>query len=497
MKKILTLSLSVMFALTMFPKSSSDGPVLLQVKADPTVSIKIMFFAGSQNDPVGKEGLAFITSQMLSDGSTEANSYEAILEKLYPLATGYSLNSSVETATFSGRVHKDNVDKYYPLFIDALLHPAFKDEDFKRIKSNALNYLNTTLKYSSDEELGKAVLYNKIFEGTKYGHIISGTISGINNITIEDVKEFYKKYYNRSNFVLGIGGGFSDDFVSRIQNDLDKLPEGEKVDNSVPHPEKISGLNVTIVNKRASATAISLGFPIDILRGQKDWYPLAVANSWMGEHRNSSSHLYQVIREARGLNYGDYSYIENFPNGGSRQMPSANVGRKKQIFEIWIRPVPNETRQFVLRAAIRELKRLVENGLTEKQFELTKNFLSKYILHYAPSTSEQLGFKLDDVFYGINGSHLEMFKEALKTMTLEDVNASIKKHLQFENLDIAIITNDAEKLKTALVQNTESPIQYATPKADEVYEQDKSIETFPLNIKAENVNIVEVEQLFK
>ncbi|MBZ0199554.1 MAG: insulinase family protein [Ignavibacteriaceae bacterium] len=497
MNKILIMSLMIMFALTLFAKNNSDGPVLLQVKADPTVSIKVMFFAGSQNDPVGKEGLAFITSQMLSDGSTEMNSYETILEKLYPLAAGYRLNPSVETATFSGRVHKDNIDKYYPLFMDALLHPAFKEEDFNRIKSNALNYLNTTLKYSSDEELGKAVLYNKIFEGTPYGHIISGTTTGISSISLDDVKKFYKKYYNSSNFILGIGGGFNDDFVKQIQNDLAKLPAGEKVVNPLLQPETINGLNVTIVNKQASATAISFGFPIDVLRGQKEWYPLALANSWMGEHRNSSSHLYQVIRESRGLNYGDYSYIENFPNGGSRQMPSANVGRHKQIFEIWIRPVPNETRHFVLRAAISELKHFVENGLTKDQFELTKNFLSKYILHYAPSTSEQLGFRLDDVFYGINGSHLEMFKESLKTMTLEDVNSAIKKHLQFENIDIAIVTNDAEDLKAALVQNTESPIKYATPKSDKVYEQDKTIEVFPLEIKAENVKIVEVEQLFK
>jgi len=496
MKKILVVSLMAIFVFTLFAQHNNK-PVLLQVSADPTVSIKIMFFAGSQNDPAGKEGLAYITSQMLSDGSTETNSYETILEKLYPLAAGYNVLPSVETVTFTGRVHKDNIDKYYPLFMDALLRPAFKEEDFNRIKSNTLNYLNTTLKYSSDEELGKAVLYNEIFKGTTYGHIISGTITGINSITIDDIKDFYKKYFNRSNFIPGIGGGFNDQFVTRIQNDLAKLPEGEKVNNPVPVPPKIEGLNVTIVNKPASATAISFGFPIDVLRGHKEWYALAVANSWMGEHRNSSSHLYGVIREARGLNYGDYSYIENFPNGGSRQMPPTNVGRKKQIFEIWIRPVPNETRHFVLRAAIRELQLLVENGLTKEQFELTRNFLFKYILHFAPSSNEQLGYRLDDAFYGISSNHLDIFREALKNMTVEDVNSSIKKYLQFENLQIAFITNEAEQLKEALVKNAESPIEYATPKSEEVYEQDKFIKVFPLEIQEGKVKIVDVEQLFK
>ena len=69
-----------------------------------------------------------------------------------------------------------------------------------------------------------------------------------------------------------------------------------------------------------------MGFPIDVLRGAQEWYALAIANSWLGEHRNSSSHLYQVIREARGLNYGDYSYIEHFPAAGGCMMPPQNVG---------------------------------------------------------------------------------------------------------------------------------------------------------------------------
>ena len=73
-------------------------------------------------------------------------------------------------------------------------------------------------------------------------------------------------------------------------------------------------------------TAEPAGAPIDVRRGSREWYALAVANSWLGEHRNSSSHLYQVIREARGMNYGDYSYIEAYPNGGQRSVPPTGAG---------------------------------------------------------------------------------------------------------------------------------------------------------------------------
>ena len=45
--------------------------------------------------------------------------------------------------------------------MDAILRPAFKQEDLDRIKSQAVNYLENTLRYASDEELGKAVLYTR------------------------------------------------------------------------------------------------------------------------------------------------------------------------------------------------------------------------------------------------------------------------------------------------------------------------------------------------
>ena len=263
-----------------------------------------------------------------------------------------------------------------------------------------------------------------------------------------------------------------------------------------PSPPKINGLQVKIVEKDCSATAISMGFPIDLLRGEKDWYALAVANSWLGEHRNSSSHLYNVLREIRGLNYGDYSYIEYFHDGGALQTPPPNYARRRQIFEIWIRPVPNAARQFALRGAMREFEQTVENGLTQGEFELTRKFLHNYVLHYALTTMDRLAFALDDKFYGIQGSHFDIFRKTLEKLTLSEVNAAIKKYWQYKNMQIVIVTKDAESLKQALVTNAPSPYTYPTAKPINVLQEDKQISTFKLDIKPENVTIVPVGDLF-
>jgi len=471
--------------------------VKLPVKSDPTISFRICFNAGFQYDPPGKEGLAYITARMLTEGSTLENSYEEIIEKLYPIAASYDVQVDAEQVVIYGRVHKDNLYKFYKLLIESLTKPAFREEDLERVRSSVLNYLENVLKYSNDEELGKAVLYTEIFKNTKYGHLKEGRISSVKAITVADVKKFYKKYYTQKNVIVGIGGRFPAYLVENLKKDLSALPVGEKISPPEINPKPISGYEVVIVEKNTEATAISMGYPIDIIRGQDDWYALALANSWFGEHRNSSSHLYQVIREARGLNYGDYSYIEYFPEGGRRQFPPPNVARRKQIFEIWIRPVPNETKVFALRAAIRELVRLVDNGMTREDFKITKNFLSSYILNYAPTTMLKLGYAIDDKFYGIEEGHLKKFKKRLSEVTLDEVNNVIKKYLQYDNMKIIFVTSNAEELKNILVENRPTPISYRTPKPKEILEEDKIIASFPLRIKHENIKIVKPEDLFQ
>ena len=99
-KKIISLLL-LAFLLFGCSNMKDENLVLYPVKDDPTISFKIWFKVGSQNDPKGKEGLAALTAGLLSEGATKNNSYDQILEKLFPLAAGYSCNSSVEMTIFN------------------------------------------------------------------------------------------------------------------------------------------------------------------------------------------------------------------------------------------------------------------------------------------------------------------------------------------------------------------------------------------------------------
>lgn len=471
--------------------------VLLPEPDDPTVTFMVWFQVGSQDDPEGKEGLAQLTGSLISDGGTTENSYQEILEKLYPIASGYSVRVDKEMTVLSGRTHEDNLDLFVQLFQDAYLKPAFAEEDFNRLKKNQQNYVETVLRFADDETLGKATLEQAAYEGTRYAHPVAGTVAGLESITLDDVKSFYDTHYTRDNAVVALGGGFDADLLERFEGTVEQLPEGPAPADPAIEPEPIEGRHVTLVSKPGANASISFGHHVDVRRGSRDFYALWIANSWLGEHRNSSSHLYQVIRETRGMNYGDYSYIEAFPEGGRRSMPPTNVSRDHQLFQVWIRTLPNEQAVFATRAALREIDHLIEKGLTQEQFELTRDFLSKYHLHFADSTRDRLGYRIDDRFYDIEEpGHLGRFGEMMESITREEVNAAVKKYLQTANLEFAIVTGDAEMLKKQLTTGEETPMEYASTKPPEVLEEDEEIASYPLDIPEENVTVIPVSEIF-
>jgi len=244
------------------------------------------------------------------------------------------------------------------------------------------------------------------------------------------------------------------------------------------------------------STAISLGFPIPVKRGDKDWPALTLATSYLGQHRSQNSHLFQSLREARGLNYGDYAYIEYFPRGMFRFQSDPNLARQQQVFQIWIRPVEPQNGHFALRAALYEYDKLVREGISRETFEATREFLSKYINILLETQDNRLGYALDSRYYGI-GDFGAYLREGLAQLTAADVNRAILRQLKSDSLRIVIVTKNAEALREAIVNNKPSPITYNSAKPKEILDEDKLIENYRIEVKPDAVEIVPIERVFQ
>ncbi len=479
-------------------KPTLAGPIatVLQPNRSPLITFRLLFNLGSASDLEGKEGIAALTAAMLSEGGSRKMSYDQITNTFYPMATSFDYQIDKEMTIFTGTTHLDNLDRYYSIISQMLLDPGFRADDFTRLKTDAINFLQVSLREGNDEELGKEQLYNTIYRGHPYGHHNVGSLNALANITLDDVRAFYRQHYTRGNLVIGLAGGYPADFVKKVQADFLKLPAGAPEKLQLEQPKVDSGMRIEIIKRDTRSTAISLGFPINVTRADKDWPALAVVASYFGQHRSSNSYLYQRLREIRGLNYGDYAYIEYFPRGMFKFQPDPNLGRQQQIFQIWIRPVEPQNGHFALRLALFEYDKLVRNGISQAAFEATRDFLLKNVNVLTATQDAQLGYALDSRYYRIPDFNSYM-RDRLSKLTLADVNNAIRRYLDTDRMRVVIVTKDADGLRDAIVTSNPSPIKYNAPRPQDILAEDKAIQVYKINVKPEAVAVVPVEKVFQ
>jgi zinc protease len=474
---------------------SASVPIVLQKSPSPLVNVKLLFGVGSAHDPVGKEGLNALTAAMLTRGGSKALTIDQIDAALYPIAGTFSGRADKEMTSITGVIHRDNWQKFLAAVLPQLLDNGWRQDDFERVKTRQMNALVQDLRSSNEEELGKERLQTNVFRGTPYGHVALGTVAGLRAITLDDVKTFARTMYTRANLTLGVSGDASDDMVRDLTARLQTLPQGPAAPRPVVEARRPSGLEVEILEKDTRAVAISFGFPIEVTRSHPDFVALSIVRSWLGEHRLSSGQLYQRIREERGMNYGDYAYIEAFPRGMFQFFPDPNVARSRQLFEIWIRPVVPANAQMSLRIALYELQKLVRTGLTKEEFEATRDYLMKNVYVMTARQDQQLGYALDSKWYGIP-AFTEYMRAGLSTLTLDQVNAAIKRHLNAGNMSIVIIAKDAQGLKQTLVADAFSSIKYDGAKDKALLEEDRVIGGLKLAVPASHITVTPIADVF-
>lgn len=509
-------NLALLFLLFAFLNVSAIDVVKLPLPSSNKMVVKFMFHNGSISDGPDKKGITRLTSSLIMDGGTGKLTSTQIKDMAYPWAADWYATVDKEVVVFTFEFHKDHVREFSPIMLRLISEPSLSEDDFDRAKSNQLNYVNQVIKASSDEEFSKMGLEDLLFRETNYQHMVNGTSNSIESISLEDVKEHYRKFFTQSNLTVGIAGNFNQEFVdrilkgvSRLSSEKPEIPEAGKANS----PE---GIYVEIISKEnALGSAIFTGAPLPITRKDKDFAALMVANSWLGEHRKSYSRLYKKIREERSMNYGDYTYIEWYSNGGSNMLPPPGYPRSSNYFAIWLRPVQTAEglkkqyselenisvghAHYALRMAVREITRLKEAGMSQEDFELTRDFLRAYTKLYIQTPERHLGYLMDSKFYGRTDFINEIDKE-LADLTVEQVNDAINSYLDPQSMYVCIVTDDSEAgpLKNSLLNNTPSPMSYSDAlKAslpESILNEDEEVSKIHLDVKS--VNVVTDKSMF-
>lgn len=477
----------------------------LPASTHATITVSLQFNSGGVDDPEGQAGVTDVAAALMVGGGTQALSAEQMLSAFFPMATGVDLEVDRELTTFTATFHKDHLEAMTKLLTDIVLHPRWDAHEFDRIRESAVSDVEKHLRQTDDENLGKAALAELLYRGTAYGRIEDGHVSDLKKLTLAQVKSQAQRVFTRSRLVIGVAGGYPKALPATLQKILAALPEGAR---AVAPTIVVKGPppRVLIVEKETAATAISIGMPWALSRRDPDFIPMSIARSAFGEHRQMNGRLMNRLREQRGLNYGDYAYLENFHQaGGDAAMARTGRARHQQELTMWLRPVQNDNRVFALRAALFELQRtLADEPFSSEEVERTKSFLAGYILLFAQTDARKLGYALDDRFLGVH-DFLGTWRSKLASVTPEQVNAAWRKWIDPARLQIVMVTSGGAALKAQLLAGGPSPMHYpkdaqgkTQSKPAPLLATDTQVEKFSLGVsKDADVEVVPTAQLFE
>ncbi|MEM7234710.1 MAG: insulinase family protein [Planctomycetota bacterium] len=456
---------------------TGEAEIVTLASPSPLINFKIMVRVGSTADPVGKEGLAELTASGLVEGGfgdpASPVKKDELAKITLPWGRGAMPYAHVgpETTTFHFTVPRDALDEYTAKVLRPMFaSPLFLEGDVERLKKEQKAQV-TSYRSEDLENLGLAAIDGMVNRGSRYVHRAFGSESSIPNLSTQDAKSFFGRHYRRASVILGVSTDDAET-VGLLRSVVEELPEGQSDATPALAATPAMGRHAFVVEEpNAPAASVHVGFPLDVARGHEDFWPLYVASVWLGTHRDSFGRLYRAIRQERGYNYGNYSYIEHWDGRPRSLFQIFNQPRSRQYFSMWVRPVGYEHAQHTLKAAMWELDRLHREGLTEEQVIAAKGKARVLYLNLGETVDRLLAAKMDDRFLGLSSGFLDDYLKSIDAVTLEQVNAAIKRHLCSKNARVLIVTNKdnaaklAEDLKATDAVYGKGLADYEFPKA--------------------------------
>jgi zinc protease len=143
-----------------------------------------------------------------------------------------------------------------------------------------------------------------------------------------------------------------------------------------------------------------------------------------------------------------------------------------------------------------ELHKLIEEGISESDFETTRAFLSKSVSLLMDGQSRQLGYAFDSQYYEIE-NFADYVRDSLTKLTLADVNRVIRENLQTDDMQFVFVAKDATDLRQRLISDQVSPMTYDANMSQELLDEDATISRSALGFAKDKVTIVNAERVFQ
>ncbi len=373
--------------------------VVYPCKSDCVV-VNIIYNIGSKDENEHKTGLAHLFEHLMFGGSKNISNYDSVLQKVGGVNNAFT---SPDITNYYCMVPKSNIETAFWLESDRMLSLSFDPQVLKIQKKVVIEEFKEGLNKPYGETWKN--LCDLMYKKHQYRWPTIGLdISHIENVTLDDISDFFFKYYRPNNAVLVVAGGVS---TPDVQNLAEKwfgdIPKGEKISRDMCIEPPIEEPRHLKFKQWVPMNAIFKAFHMPG-RFDKDFYKTDLLSSILGHGK--SSRLYDLLVNKKTMFSNIESYSTEFVDtsllciSGYMNKNISHTEAEKAIDEV--------------------IQDLQTNIIGDEELGKVQN---GYESHIISSNTDMLNIAQDLALYAVNG-HLGKINDdmqAIKNVTTQDI----------------------------------------------------------------------------
>ncbi len=400
-----------------------NGLVLLTSEQNslPMITLSLLIDAGSRFDSKGREGLANLTSKLLTYGTRQRTALQ-ISNALDFIGAELSTSCSEEQVTVNLTLLKKDLNTGLSLLGEILSAATFPPEEIERQKQSVIASIKA--KEEQPGELAQMKFRNALFPDSPYGRLVEGTQDSIKAIARANIVEFYERYYRPERAILAAVGDISH---RELSESLTKAFQGWTKGSPIKEtrsPSAADQANFIQVNRNLAQANIIVGHE-GIPRNHPDFYAIQVMNYILGGG-GFSSRMMDSIRNERGLAYSVYSMFDAEKYAGT--------------FEI-VMQTKNESAEQAIQIALEEIRRIQNQGVSSQEIDEAKSYLVGSFPLRLDTNRKIAKFLAQEEFYGLGLDYPEKYPQLIQKVRREDVLRVAKRYLKPESVIVVVVAN--------------------------------------------------------
>lgn len=373
----------------------------------PMVTLQLKFKGGKLTDAIAPEKpgrAAFFAAMMNED--TKLRAAEDFTAALELLGSSIRVSVDLDGIVVSVQSLKKNLNKTMELLEERMIDPIFQEETFNRIKKSTLESLRNAKARASSvaNEIYPQLLYGK---DNVIGWPYYGTEETLENITLQDIQDFYGKFISQQGAEITIVGEIQQKEIMPLLDFIRRIPERDLVLPELKAPpaqEKTKVYFIDIPN------AAQTEFRIGTLTGMTydplgEYYLAEVMNYPLGGAFNSRLNIH--LRESKGWTYGARSYFNSTKYSGSYTFSAGILASATD-------------------SALSDILNIMEKyrtqGATEEELKFTQSAMGQSEARKYESQYQKAGFLERILEYNLPENYPQQQNAILQKISLEEIN---------------------------------------------------------------------------